>query len=216
MSKYKWIRFISITAALLYAATGSFVYAEDDNDSIVEEAGITIELQDIGTDWTGVRYSCWKIGEVDVNSDPVYTFVEEIDSDIDLNALPTKPLSDNRNAAKELSSLVEDSGITPLYATSDKEGMVYFNNLETGVYLIIQEDGAKYGTMDPYILSIPYTEDGITYMYDVVTAPKAEPYVEPEEVETGVRTNYVPYFLLAGLSFLGIGYILYQRNKMRA
>lgn len=215
MSKYKWIRFFSISAALLYTAAGSFVYAEE-SESTTEEAGITIELQDIGTDWTGVRYSCWKIGEVDVNSDPVYTLVEGIDSDIDLNVLPTKPLSDNRNAAKELSAIVEESGITPLYATSNAQGMVYFRDLETGVYLIIQEDSAKYGTTDPYILSFPYTEDGSTYIYDVVTAPKAEPYVEPEEVETGVRTTYTPYFLLGGISLLSIGYLLYQRNKMHA
>ena len=210
MSKYKWMKVISISAALLYTAAGSFVYADDSEPT---EAGITIQLQDIGTDWKGVQYSCWKIGEVDVNSEPVYVLSDLLDSDIDLNALPTGTLEDNRTAAKQLSTLVEDSGITPLYATSDKEGMVYFEDLETGVYLIIQEDSAKYGTMDPYIVSVPYSEDGMTYVYDVITSPKAEPYVEPEEVETGVRTNYTPYFILAGLSVLGIGFVIYQRNK---
>lgn len=210
MSKYKWMKVISISAALLYTAAGSFVYADDSEPT---EAGITIQLQDIGTDWKGVQYSCWEIGEVDVNSEPVYVLSDLLDSDIDLNALPTGTLEDNRTAAKELSTLVEDSGITPLYATSDKEGMVYFEDLETGVYLIIQEDSAKYGTMDPYIVSVPYSEDGMTYVYDVITSPKAEPYVEPEEVETGVRTNYTPYFILAGLSVLGIGFVIYQRNK---
>lgn len=210
MSKYKWMKVISISAALLYTAAGSFVYADDSEPT---EAGITIQLQDIGTDWKGVQYSCWKIGEVDVNSEPVYVLSDLLDSDIDLNALPTGTLEDNRNAAKQLSTLVEDSGITPLYATSDKEGMVYFEDLETGVYLIIQEDSAKYGTMDPYIVSVPYSEDGMTYVYDVITSPKAEPYVEPEEVETCVKTNYTPYFILAGLSVLGIGFVIYQRNK---
>lgn len=208
MSKYKWIKVISISAALLYTAMPSFVYAE--------EAGITIELLDIGTEKQGVKYSCWKIGEVDVNEDPVYVLSEDIDSDIDLNALPAGSLEDNRNAAKELSTIVEKSGIEPRYATSDKEGMVYFKNLETGVYLIVQEDSAKYGTMDPYILSIPYTEDGSTYIYDVVTAPKAEPYVEPEEVETGVNTDYTPYVLLGGFAILGIGFLLMKRNKISA
>ena len=211
MSKYKWMKVISISAALLYTAAGSFVYADDSEPAT--EASITIQLKDIETDWKDVRFSCWKIGEMDVNSEPVYVLSDLLDSDIDLNALPTGTLEDNRNAAKQLSTLVEDSGITPLYATSDAEGMVYFENLETGVYLIIQEDSAKYGTMDPYIVSVPYSEDGMTYVYDVVTSPKAEPYVEPEEVETGVRTNYTPYFILAGLSVLGIGYILYKRNK---
>ena len=215
MSKYKFMKIFSISAALLYVAAGSFVYAEESN-STNEEAGITIELQDIGTDFTGVKFSCWKIGDMDVNADTVYVLSDLLDSDIDLNALPTGTVEDNRNAAKQLSTLVEDSGISPLHATSNKEGMVYFENLETGVYLIIQEDSAKYGTMDPYIVSVPYSEDGMTYVYDVITSPKAEPYVEPEEVETGVKTNYMPYFLLTGFSLLGIGYVMYQRNKTSA
>ena len=82
MSKYKWMKVISISAALLYTAAGSFVYADDSEPT---EAGITIQLQDIGTDWKGVQYSCWKIGEVDVNSEPVYVLSDLLDSDIDLN-----------------------------------------------------------------------------------------------------------------------------------
>lgn len=47
-----------------------------------------------------------------------------------------------------------------------------FTNLPQGMYLVEEADGASYGTFSPFLVAIPYMEDGENWIYDVVTYTK--------------------------------------------
>ena len=47
-----------------------------------------------------------------------------------------------------------------------------FTNLPQGMYLVEEVDGASYGTFSPFLVAIPYMEDGENWIYDVVTYTK--------------------------------------------
>lgn len=60
-------------------------------------------------------------------------------------------------------------------ATTDEEGKVLFSGLEKGLYLIVGDSKTMGGyiyTPTPFLLSLPYTEDGYTWEPDVVTYAK--------------------------------------------
>lgn len=47
-----------------------------------------------------------------------------------------------------------------------------FTDLPQGMYLVEEVDGASYGTFSPFLVAIPYMEDGENWIYDVVTYTK--------------------------------------------
>ena len=47
-----------------------------------------------------------------------------------------------------------------------------FTDLPQGMYLVEEADGASYGTFSPFLVAIPYMEDGENWIYDVVTYTK--------------------------------------------
>ena len=42
-----------------------------------------------------------------------------------------------------------------------------FTDLPQGLYLVEEVDGASYGTFSPFLVAIPYMEDGQNWIYDV-------------------------------------------------
>ena len=65
-------------------------------------------------------------------------------------------------------------------ADIDREGRVEFPGLKAGLYLLVQEEAASgYFRADPFLVSIPMTEDG-KYVYDVDASPKVEVVEKPD------------------------------------
>lgn len=59
--------------------------------------------------------------------------------------------------------------------TIPSDGIVKFENMKTGLYLIRQQKASPgYYAMAPFLVSLPYMEDG-TYCYDVTARVKSEP-----------------------------------------
>ena len=77
-------------------------------------------------------------------------------------------------AAQILAGLSGSSGINAIEGTSDAQGQILFNNLEQGVYLLVQSSGQERLIISPSLLTVPLQENG-QWIYDVKTYPKFIP-----------------------------------------
>lgn len=115
--------------------------------------------------------------------------------------------------------------------TIDKNGEVLFDNLELGLYLIIQDKAADgYSTVDAFLVSVPAYEND-QYIYDIDAAPKMgdiEKETEPETTtpetnptggklpQTGQLNWPIPVLVIAGLLLFSAGWLLRIEKKKSA
>lgn len=132
-----------------------------------------------------------------------------------------------------ISENAEISGVT------DKSGFLILKGLKSGVYLIREAQGNSYGKISPFLVSLPYSENGTTKSF-IEIEPKASPpdfslTPIPEEetpfpqetifpvpfektespaspVKTGDFTETYPYLIMAGLA-LWTAIILLHKKK---
>lgn len=172
MREKGWIikLWLAVLAVLLIGNLSSAsVYAQDYDSN--RKGSITIQLNDIETKFPNVVFVCYKIADVDENFYRVIT-PELEDTAVDLNALETS--GDYEAAAKKLASEVGRTSVKGQKAETDESGKAVFSSLEQGIYLIVQTDKAAYGTVDPFLIGIPYTDDESKWVYDVQTKTKGE------------------------------------------
>ena len=135
-------------------------------------------------------------------------------------------LTENLNApqtAENLKKLAKEAKL-PTQTAKITGGQVAFTNLETGLYLIWQEEA--YATegfvpMSAFLISIPQDTAG-TYTYDINAKPKVSlipeiPTTEPTEATTPDEKNLpqtgqlnwpVPVLAVAGLGLFALGWYL--------
>lgn len=89
---------------------------------------------------------------------------------VDVNDITTS--DKNLNAAKKLTTVIDNSGISAVTKKTDSNGKVSFTNLAQGMYLVEEKDSASYGMFSPFLVAIPYMEDGQNWIYDVETYTK--------------------------------------------
>ena len=101
--------------------------------------------------------------------------------------------------AKELAAYVETQGIQGIEATVEADGTVFFDELELGIYLLVQsEESDNYVAITPFLVTVPLDEDG-EWVYEIDAAPKvgtvtssdseAEDPTEPEETSYSTTTS---------------------------
>ena len=152
-----------------------------------KKGSITVELQDIGTDRENVRLSLYQVGDL---AQEGYGFRYDWSEDfknisglegLDLNGIATA--EENETTAEALRNVIEAAGsaIEPLEVqTTGTSGVVSFGQdasgagvLEQGVYLILEEIAGDYGTVSPFLVSLPNCSDGENWEYDITCMPKA-------------------------------------------
>lgn len=152
-----------------------------------KKGSITVELQDIGTDRENVRLSLYQVGDL---AQEGYGFRYDWSEDfknisglegLDLNGIATA--EENETTAEALRNVIEAAGsaIEPLEVqTTGNSGVVSFGQdasgagiLEQGVYLILEEIAGDYGTVSPFLVSLPNCSDGENWEYDITCMPKA-------------------------------------------
>lgn len=118
--------------------------------------------------------------------------------------------------AETLADFTEQNTFTGVSAAVDTEGKVTFDDLELGVYLIVQtEKSTGFDVISPFIVTVPLETDGI-WVYDVDAAPKLtvsnssstpddpDDTDEPDLPQTGQLNCPVSALALCGLvSFAG-------------
>lgn len=238
MVKYKRI----LTAVCTIVALGtSTVYAADttitDSDLVVDKAtvlgeqvlpdrteleqvdkartgSIQVELTDgkAGTEKSNIKVSCQKVADI-VQGEYVLTGDYE-NTEVDLNAIETS--SNLKDVAEKLLAKSENSTNTD---TTDESGIVTFNNLEVGVYLIYAEDSETYDTVDPSLIAIPTWSDSEEDMlYDVVITPKHTEKPDKENnvaPQTNLEDRTWKYAGAAGICVLGAVVCMIRMRKRK-
>ena len=88
------------------------------------------------------------------------------------------------DTAVDLASFVYRNGLEGQTRQIDDQGLVKFDDLEVGLYLLIQwEPAPGFYELSPFLISLPNNEDGV-YVYDTTSAPKQTPDERPTEPPT--------------------------------
>lgn len=120
---------------------------------------------------SGVELKLYKVGSVVSNgyvtfeTDPVLK-----STGVDLGNLDTADAA--VKAAQILAATVESTSLPFGQAVTDEKGMAVFGNLEQGMYLVVQGNPDSNAEVAPMLLSVPYTEDGANWIYDINAFPK--------------------------------------------
>jgi hypothetical protein len=87
--------------------------------------------------------------------------------------------------AQSLADYAKGEELTYVTQDLDENGQVSFENLELGVYLVVQTKAEKgFSKADPFLVTIPMTE-GDSYVYQVDATPKVTGVYETETEGSG-------------------------------
>lgn len=172
------------------------------------------------------------------NGDMVYSFTSDFSGcGLSLGNVT----ADSTTLASKLAAYVSANHITSTSKTNTN-GTVVFDNLELGLYLIVQTtESAGYYTMNPFVVSVPLDVND-TWVYNVDASPKVgvlapqpeepepeepeTPELETPEPETPVTTTTlpqtgqlnwpVPVLAVCGLLLIGLGSVLLFSDRRKA
>ncbi len=137
----------------------------------------------------------------------IYVFTEDFaDCGVSLDDVSESSLAEN------LVAWVNQNQIAGVSQTVGEDGLIEFDDLPTGLYLLIQTGASTdFEVANPFVISVPMIIDG-EYVLDVNAAPKVDiTYVEPPsipvptpEVKTSDTANLfiVPLTLAATLALI--------------
>lgn len=150
------------------------------------KGSVSVELDDVGTDRNNVELWCYQVGITDGSgqSEISWKLTEDFsDSKVDLNHMAGA--DDQRKAADRLKIYIDShKEIQELQkGLTDSGGKVVFNELEQGVYLIIQKSGfSVYGSIFPFLVFIPSPDaEGKDLLYDMEVQTKGEKPASSDE-----------------------------------
>lgn len=171
--KNKWITMAKVFLLLLVLVLPWMI--PERVQASTEAGSITINLKDLKTPKGDVIFKAYKVGEWN-GAEGSWKLLDCLESTgISLNDLMYA--SEWDAAAMILSTQSELGTLTSVSGKTDENGVMTFGNLELGMYLVVQEGESEYGTVSPFLATLPYTEDGIV-KYDMTLQPKAEPPLE--------------------------------------
>jgi len=204
-----------LTVLLLWAlaAVASAVEVPD----LSRSGSISVTLRDTETkqEISGGTLTLYQVGTAEEN-DGDYSFALTgafADSGISISDVQSE------DTAKRLADYAKKSKISGTTA-SVQAGGVKFADLETGLYLIVQETAADgYSAVSPFLVTVPIQEKG-SYVYDVDASPKTSvqrtttpqqpvtPPKNPTLPQTGQLNWPVPVLTIAGLLLFAAGWTL--------
>ena len=134
---------------------------------------ITATMTDDGESIPGGTLTLYRVAELDLASSSGFRYVGEYED------CATELDSFGPSEAIELATYTYENDIQGETKVINANGVVKFDSLEPGLYLLIQWKAADgYYHLAPFLVSIPNNEDG-EYVYDVTCVPKQEPIPEP-------------------------------------
>lgn len=218
MGKLKRIAAVLLVAVLAVAMS---VTASAHTVPDVNKIGsITVAQQDGGETVTGGSYTLYRVGDIHVD-DGNYSFAltkSFAGSQLKLTDIASAKL------AKNLADYAQCHDVNGVTYRVGKGGVVYFEKLKPGLYLLMQEEAATgYNKADPFLVTVPIeSEEG--YLYDVDSSPKMElekapdtpPNTPPHDSnlpQTGQLNWPIPVLAIGGLVFFAAGWILILSRK---
>ena len=194
------------------------------------DCAIEIQVHYDGEQVSGGTLTAVRVGYVD--EDDGNYFFRRISDDILLEEI------DSAAAASQLREFYNANRNTydfEIQTVSVKDGTAQFENLQTGLYLIVQDTPAPgFSKVGAFLISLPYLSNG-TYQYQVTAAVKSEldrqtetvptKPTEPSEPmesttpkppklpQTGQLNWPVPLLVTAGLGMIVLGLILRRKKE---
>ena len=142
--------------------------------SAAEENTIKIVFKTQDTGISGATFTLFKVG---VLEEETYEWTREVEA---LQDFPYKPLELSEKSEEMAKALEQNAGLllTAAEDITDEKGVISFNNLEDGIYLVCQtgcQGNAKIYTMAaPFFMTVPYWNEDNIYSNEAVAFPKTE------------------------------------------
>lgn len=211
-----WLTLLAVLAGLPVTA-----FASPIPDTTRDDCSIEVILWDKISDKgiVGAELVCYRVGYIDVDAKGAYGFYD-VNTHKEIQEITKKATADAfyKDVKK---NLYKDK----YKETFEKEGVYYFTDLPTGLYLVVQTKAAKkYGTMSPFLVSVPYLDDG-EYVYKVTAASKTELLKETKPTkpptgttptklpQTGQLSWPIPVLASGGMLLFALGWWLCFRRK---
>lgn len=193
------------------------------------KGSITISMTHQGEPVPGGSLTLYRVADV-VSDNGDYLFAYT--ADYAECSIPVTQL-DSAELPRALADIAQDKALEGVTLTVDENGGVIFNDLEIGLYLLVQEEAAPgFKKINPFLVSVPQ-HDGEHYIYDVDTAPKnlpgpeeepttppptdptEPPPTEPELPQTGQMNWPVPVLAILGMLLVVAGFALCIADKRK-
>lgn len=209
---------ILLLCALLCAFSG-VAYAQEVPDEN-QKGTIIVEMKYDGNAVSGGKLLAYRVARI-VENDGNYGF--EALEPYEVGEINQENLNTPELAAA-FAEQISGDGIEP---TVSEDGLVRFENLDLGLYLIVQTEAADgFEPLNPFLVSVPIFEDG-HYVYEVnaegkfqlhqETPPTATPTESPTNPglpQTGQLNWPIPLLAALGLGLFSIGWMLrFGRKK---
>lgn len=176
----KWLGLVFVMAMLLFVSAGEKAFAAEPTTA----KSITVQLTtDFGTSKENVEFKLYQVGSWNPQTErwtlnDALSSTNVVFSDLtDVDAWKT--------AAEKLAQAEGLSSLTPKPGTTDADGICIFTILDYGMYLIMQEGANSYGTIAPFLVSLPYKANGAAYQDSITVTPKAEKFPSSSENTSG-------------------------------
>jgi len=133
---------------------------------------ITITLKDQidNTPIENAKITIYQVATVNsINNNLAYSYHENIKNcEADLSNLL------NQNLANEISECIDNTRIETQTILTNIDGIVKFDNLSLGLYLVTQTNQVSgYSAINPFLIAIPKEENNI-WIYDIEASPKTD------------------------------------------
>lgn len=178
---------------------------------------ITVKMEYEGKPVTGGALAAYRVAQI-----------VETDGNLEFEALDPYEVPDLRQEnlstpelAASFAGQISGAGIAP---TSSENGLTRFEDLELGLYLIVQAEAAPgFEPLKPFLISVPMNEDG-NYVYDVTAKGKFQLHQEPRPTtppkpteptlpQTGQLNWPIPVLAVLGLGLFSAGWALCLGKK---
>ncbi len=174
--------FTILCAVLILMQFALAAFAVDQID-MSRDGSISINMLYDGKPVAGGTITIYRVAEVIcVDADYDFKFVNEfVGCGLSLDSLTSPSL------AKSLFEVATNKGAEGSRKNIDENGFAKFEDLELGLYLVVQETNAEgYYAFSPFLVTVPTSQNGV-YKYDVDASPKVA--VEPKPTETTEETT---------------------------
>ena len=169
----KKIKYLLLFVMILL--TNSNIVLANTNDNIIDfnKLGtITITLKESNNNISikGAELTIYKIASAtSIDNNLEYIFNDNIKKcNLDLS-----DISDN-NLANKIDKCIENLELEDITKTTNEEGIVIFDNLQLGLYLVKQTNNVEgYSNIDPFLVAIPTLENNI-WIYNIEATPKTD------------------------------------------
>lgn len=159
-----------LLSAFLFVTSISALASENAEVNFDKKGSISIELKTEDTVVPGAGFTLYRVAKIEPTEKGVrYSYAREFDS---FGGNPDD-LQDSASI-KRLAEYADKNKAVGIVKTTNEKGFAKFDDLNLGLYLIVQTGSVnKFSDCSPFLISLP-TKQGGKWVYDIDASPKAD------------------------------------------